>query len=442
MGIEDFCIQTRFRGKQMIGLVVVFLLMFILKSSTLLPFTNPDQSTSIALGFILVFAYLVGSNLKRLSLPQITGFIIAGILCGPYLLKFISESDVQDLELLDGLALSLIALTAGGELNIKRLKKRFKTMSSIVFFQTFIVLIGFILLGLLGRSFFPFLEGRTLIQVFAFSLLLGTLSTPTSPATTIAVITETKASGKYTDLVLGCAVVKDFFVIVIFAFSISISKSVIAPSHAFDLGFLLHILKEVGGSVLIGLFIGGGIILYLKYIKRDVTIFILGVAFFSYQISHNYGYHPLLICLVAGFLAENFSAQGKLLISAIEKSSIPVYVVFFAISGASLNLGALRQTWLLALICVVWRGALKFLGTFIGAKVTGEEMGIQKWAWSGFISQAGVALGMVIVVDAAFPEWGDEFMALVLAVVAINQIIGPVFLQKLLVKAKEAGKKL
>jgi len=425
----------------MIPLLLIFVLMLILKSSILLPFANPDQSTSIALGFILVFAYLFGSHLKRLSLPLITGFILAGILCGPYVLKFITPSDVQDLDLLDGLALSLIALTAGGEMNIQRLKGRFKSISAIVFFQTVIVLLGFVLLGFFGRSFISFLEEGTLLQVFAFSLLLGTLSTPTSPATTIAIITETKASGKYTDLVLGSAVVKDFFVIVIFAFSLSISKSVAMPSHGFDLSFLLQILEEVGGSILIGLFIGGGIILYLKYIKRDVTIFILSVAFFSYQISHNYGYHPLLICLIAGFLAENFSAQGKRLISAIEKSSIPIYVVFFALSGASLNLGALRQTWLLALICVVWRGVLKFSGTFFGARITQEEAGVQKWAWAGFISQAGVALGMAIVVEHNFPEWGDEFMALVLAVIAINQIIGPIFLQRLLFKVKEAGKK-
>ncbi len=425
----------------MIPLLVIFVLMLILKSSILLPFANPDQSTSIALGFVLVFAYLFGSQLKRLSLPLITGFILAGILCGPYVLKFITPSDVQDLDLLDGLALSLIALTAGGEMNIQRLRRRIKSITAIVFFQTVIVLLGFILLGFFGRSLISFLEGGTLFQVFAFSLLLGTLSTPTSPATTIAIITETKASGKYTDLVLGSAVVKDFFVIVIFAFSLSISKSVVTPSYGFDLSFLLQILEEVGGSILIGVFIGGGIILYLKYIKRDVTIFILSVAFFSYQISHTYGYHPLLICLLAGFLAENFSAQGKRLISAIEKSSVPVYVVFFALSGASLNLGALRQTWLLALICVVWRGVLKFSGTFFGARITQEEAGVQKWAWAGFISQAGVALGMAIVVEHNFPEWGDEFMALVLAVIAINQIIGPIFLQRLLFKVKEAGKK-
>jgi Kef-type K+ transport system membrane component KefB len=415
--------------------------MLLLKWSALLPFANSDQSTSLALGFILVFAYLVGNNLKRLSLPQITGFIIAGILCGPYILNFVSESDVNDLQLLDGLALSLIALTAGGEMKIARLRRQIKTIASIVLFQTFIVLFGFLLLGLIARYSVSFFGEMNLLQVFAFSLLLGTLMTPTSPATTIAVITETKSEGKFTDLILGTAVVKDFFVIVLFSFSLSFSKSAVAPTRDFDFRFLLHILSEVGGSILIGILIGTGIILYLKFIKKDVVIFILAVAFFSYQISHNYGYHPLLICLVAGFFAENFSSQGKLLISAIEKSSVPIYVVFFAISGASLNLNALRQTWLMALVCVVLRGLFKFSGTFIGARLTGGGKEVQTQSWAGFLSQAGVALGMAIVIQDNFPQWGSEFMALVLAIIAINQIIGPVFLQRLLVKVKEAGKK-
>jgi Kef-type K+ transport system membrane component KefB len=425
----------------MIPLAIVFLLMLLLKNSALLPFVNADQSTSLALGFILVFAYLFGNNFKRLSLPQITGFIIAGILCGPYILNFVSESDVKDLQLLDGLALSLIALTAGGEMKIERLRVQLKTITSIVFFQTLMILAGFMILGLLAQNFIPFFGGMSLLQIFAFSLLLGTLMTPTSPATTIAVMTETRSEGKFTDLILGSAVVKDFFVIILFSFSLSFSISAIAPSHDFDFGFVLHILGDVGGSILIGIIIGGGIILYLKFIKRDVIIFILAVAFFSYQISHNYGYHPLLICLVAGFFAENFSSQGKLLISAIERSSVPIYVVFFAISGASLDLSALRQTWLLALVCVGLRGLLTFSGTFIGARLTGEVKEVQTQGWAGFLSQAGVALGMAILVQDNFPDWGSEFMALVLAIIAINQIIGPVFLQKLLVRVKEAGKK-
>jgi Kef-type K+ transport system membrane component KefB len=425
----------------MIILIALLSLMFLLRSALLEPFSNPGQGTSIALGFILIFAFLFGKRMRPLRLPQITGFIIAGILCGPYVLRFLNEAEVRNLQLLDGLALSLIALTAGGEMRFDRIKKSIRSISSIVFFQTVFIISGFVLLGIIGRYVFPFFSESTVLVVFSISLILGTLATATSPSTTIAIITETRAKGKFTDLVLSAAVVKDFFVIVVFAFCLSFSKSLAPSAQQFDFGLLLHILREIGGSILIGGLVGGGIILYLKFIKRDVTVFIVSIAFFTYQISQSYGYHPLLICLTAGFFVENLSEQGDQLIHAIERVSLPIYVVFFAISGASLDLGALRKTWLLAVVCVVWRGILKFSGTYVGAKLARDEPGVQKYSWAGFISQAGVALGMAIIVERTFPEWGGEFKALVLAIIAINQVIGPVFLQRLLVKVGEAGKR-
>jgi Kef-type K+ transport system membrane component KefB len=419
-------------------LVFVFLLGLLFKSSILAPFSNPEMSTSLSLGFILIFAFLIGKRTRNLKLPQITGFIVAGIICGPYVFKFLSMEDVKNLQLLDGLALSLIALTAGGEMRMTRLKKRVKAISLILVFQTIVIITGFVIFCLLVRPLFSLFLEKTLLQVFVFSLLLGVLATATSPSTTIAVITETRARGRYADLILSTAVVKDFIVIILFAFFISWSRFMVQPAQAFDVKFLSDILLEIGGSILLGIGVGVGIILYLKYIKRDIAIFILGVAFFTYQISQSLGYHPLLICLVAGFVAENFSSQGEKLILAIENSSLPVYVVFFAISGASLNLEALQRSWLLALVFVVLRSVLKFSGTFIGARLAKEDKGVQKQSWAGFISQAGVALGMAIIVERTFPVWGNEFKALVLAVIAINQIIGPVLLQRLLFKVGEA----
>jgi Kef-type K+ transport system membrane component KefB len=425
----------------MIALVVIFVLMILLKTSVFLPFADPQKGTSIALGFILIFAFLFGKQVNRLKLPQITGFILAGILCGPYILKFLSTNQVRDLQLLDGLALSLIALTAGGEMEIGRLKSQLKSITSLVVFQTVTIILGFLFFGLMGRQFFPFFADLTVIQTVAVSLLIGTLATATSPSSTIAIITETKSKGKYTDLVLSVAVVKDFVVILLFAFFLSLSKPAFSPEQGFDKGILSQIFREVGGSAVLGVVVGGGIILYLKYIKREMTIFILSVAFFTYQISHNYGYHPLLICLVAGFLVENFSPHGDRFIQAIEKTSLPVYVVFFAISGAALNLDALRSSWLLALICVFWRALLKFIGTYCGASVVKEESGVRNLSWAGFISQAGVALGLAILVEQKFPHFRGIFLSLVIAIIAMNQVIGPILLQKLLIKVQETGKK-
>jgi len=426
----------------MIPAVVVFILMLLLKSGWLAPYGNWGQSTALALGFILLFAALFGKQVSRLKLPQITGFIVAGILCGPYVLKFLSITDVQNLQLFDGLALSLIALTAGGEMRIPQIRGSLKAIGTVVFSQTLVIMAGFMLLGWLGRSFLPFLSGMTPGQSLAYAVLLGTLATATSPSTTIAVIMETKAAGRYTDLILSAAVVKDFFVIMLFAFSLSLAESLLSPELGMNLGSVLHVLKDIGGSILIGLAVGGGIILYLKFIRREMAIFILSIAFFTYQITHGFGFHPLLICLIAGFLVQNVSAQGDSLIQEIEKISLPVYVVFFAISGASLDLGALKAGWLFALIYVVWRGILKFVGTYWGSRWSGQNRDMQWFGWAGFISQAGVALGMAIIIENEFPSWGGEFKAMVLAVIAVNQIIGPVLLQKLLVKVGEVGKKI
>ena len=425
----------------MIALVVIFILMLLLKTTAFVPFADPEKGTTVALGFILIFAFLFGKQVSRVKLPQITGYILAGILCGPYILKFLDVNQVSDLQLLDGLALSLIALTAGGEMEIDRLKGQLKSIKSLVVFQTVTIILGFLCFGLLGRQFFPFFASLTVIQTVAVSLLIGTLATATSPASTIAIITETQSKGKYTDLVLSVAVVKDFIVILLFALFLSLSKPFFSTEQGLDIGIFSQIFREVGGSAVLGVVVGGGIILYLKYIKREMTIFILSVAFFTYQISHSYGFHPLLICLVAGFLVENFSPHGDRFIQAIEKTSLPVYVVFFAISGASLNIDALRSSWLLALTCVFWRGLLKFVGTYSGASVVKEERGVRNLSWAGFISQAGVALGLAILVEENLPHFKGVFLSLVIAIIAINQIIGPVLLQKLLIKVQETGKK-
>lgn len=94
-----------------------------------------------------------------------------------------------------------------------------------------------------------------------------------------------------------------------------------------------------------------------------------------------------------------------------------------------------------AVVLVLWRGGLKYAGTFLGAKIFREEKGMQRESWKGFIAQAGVAMGMAVIVEKTFPAWGNEFKAIVLTVIALNQIAGPILFQRLLVKMDEAGKK-
>ena len=425
----------------MIELLILLAGMLLWRSEIIQFSLGLQSSLALSFGFILLFAFLVGQRVARFQLPQITGFILAGILGGPYLLGFLSHHDVQTLQIFDGLALSLIALIAGGEMRLSRLKQQLRAIFHLVFWQTFFIIGGFIMIGFL----LPLKIFHQQIGYFAplpFFLLLGTLATATSPSTTIAVITETRSKGRLTDLVLGTAVVKDFVVILLFAFSLSLVKSWVqggGESAGLDWLVVFRLLEEVGGSLLLGVVIGGGLVLYLKYIQREVTVFILSIAFFSYEISHSLGFHPLLICLVAGFIVENYSPYGTNLIKAIKKVALPIFVIFFAISGASLDMIALRKSWMLAVAIVLIRSALKFLGTFSGARLGGTNSLMRSFGWAGFISQAGVTLGMAIIIEKEIPLWGAQFKTLLLAVIALNQIIGPVLLQKLLVRSGESG---
>ncbi len=395
-----------------------------------------------AFGIVAVAARKIAEVFQRLKLPLITGFLAIGLVSGPEFLDIIHKEALQDLSFVNDLALAFIAFAVGSELYLKELRSRIKSIISMTISQ---VLVTFILVSLciyIISDLVSFTQGMEPAARMAISMLAGTIAIARSPASAIAIINELRARGPFTQTAIGVTVVKDFAVIGIFAFSLSFADALVTPGQGFSIGFLGVILQEVGISLALGVAIGVLIILYLRYVKGELSVFILGVAFFTYEISHSYGYHPLLICLLAGFIVQNYSAQGDRLIQALEKVATPVYVVFFAISGASLDLRALRQGWILALLCFAWRGVLKFAGTYVGARVSGEDVRFRRAGWSGYIAQAGVTLGMAIVVGETFPGWGEEFKALVLAVIALNQVIGPILLQKFLIKSGEAGRRV
>ncbi|MCP2604444.1 cation:proton antiporter, partial [Candidatus Aminicenantes bacterium AC-708-M15] len=268
-------------------IIVFFVLIYVLKSIST-GTGNLNQSATFALGFLLITAFLFGKITKKLKLPMITGFMVMGIICGPYFLKLINLNEVKSLQLLDGLALSLIALTAGGELRLAILKEKRKTIILIILFQALFLLCGFLIFCFFARDFLTFLPIDKLSYVFAFGLLFGVLSIATSPSTTIAIITETRAKGPLTDLVLSITVFKDVIVIVLFAFSFSFSKFLIVAKSNFSFSILLNLLKEMSGSIITGVLMGLIIIFYLKFIKKEITIFILSIAFFTYELSSHF----------------------------------------------------------------------------------------------------------------------------------------------------------
>ncbi len=335
-------------------------------------------------GFLLLTAYLIGDVLSRFKLPKITGYILAGILFGPHLLDLVSAGTVRELKLIDDLALTFIAFAAGGELRLEGLRERRTSITLNVFFQTVIVFLGVAAFAMAARSLLPFLDGKPAAHGLAVALLLGTFAVARSPSSAIAIISECKARGPFTEMVLGVTVVIDVLVIILFAAMVSIGQVLITPGAEIDFRFISMIFIALGGSILGGIGLGWVILLYMKYVRAEVLVFILALAFmvtlfsrqFAMLLDHvfNVALHlePMLICVTAGFWVRNFSPDGGLFMATIDRSSLPIYVIFFSLTGAALKIDALSQTWLIALLLVAVRSLLVWLGAYLGGSLSGD----------------------------------------------------------------------
>ena len=410
------------------------------------PHISKAEETTMDLGFVLIASYLVGSLCPKLKMPMITGYMLAGVFFGPYLLAFIdphlavlSHSAIDELELINHVALGLIAFTAGGELKLAAIKKRWKSLLSVTFLQSLSAFLGvgaglYFLGGML-----PGLSEFNANERLVASLLLACTAMANSPSTTIAVINETNAKGPVTELALGVTVIKDMLVIACFAATMSVSVALMSPEAGFDSSFALGLAWEIVGSLIAGVVLGGLLALYIEKFSGELPVFLMGVAFLVDYLAEPIHLHGLLICMMAGFVVENFSPHGHTFVEGVERNSLPVYVVFFTLGGADMELPALAKVGLVATLLVLGRGFFTWLGTTFSAKISGESKIVQKCAWTGFLGQAGVTLGFAVIVSAEFPTIGDQLRTIIVAAIAMNQIFGPIIMRYGLAAAGEIG---
>lgn len=425
-------------------LLLVLALMFVLRpvgGEEPAAYLRP-AATTLALGFLLLAAVQAGSLANRFGLPRITGYIIVGIAVGPDALGLVTATDVASLRLIDDIAISLIALTAGAELKVRDLRALGRSMVSIMGAEMVAV---FVVVGsavLLMAPLLPFTAGRDMGTVAVIALIFGSIAIANSPSVAIAVINDTRSRGPVSSTVLGVTVMKDVAVILLFAVALSFARTLLSPAAGFDVAFLLELGWELGGSVIVGAISGWVISLYLRHLKAQLIVFALALAFINAYIASILHLELLVLSLTAGFFLENIApARGEPFVHALEANSLPLYALFFSLAGASLHLAELATLWPFALALVTLRAGAIYGGTWIGARMSGADPAVRRYAWLGFISQAGVTLGMVVIAGRAFPEWGGELVTLFVAMVAIHELVGPVVLQWGLQRAGEVGRR-
>ncbi|MCJ7628606.1 MAG: cation:proton antiporter, partial [Longimicrobiales bacterium] len=312
-------------------------------------------SATLFLGFLLLSSFLAGRAAKAIALPQITGYLVIGIVVGPHVLGILTRDIVEEFRFVNGVALALIALSAGGELRAKSLRERIRGIGLITTFQIVFVFSLVAAAVFLASGAIGLLQGESRGVILAVALLLGLVAVAKSPATTIAIITEEKARGVLTDTVLGVTVLKDVIILVLIAVLIPLSATIVDPTIGFSLDAVWRILMGILGSLAAGLGMGWLVTLYLKRIPAYRILFVLGVAFMAAYLGERFHLEYILIAMAAGFYVQNFSRQGRRLLHALEANSLPVYALFFAVAGADLDVTVLRTAWMIATAIIVTR---------------------------------------------------------------------------------------
>lgn len=395
--------------------------------------------TALACGYLLLSAFLVGAIFKSLRLPRLTGYLVTGIVVGPQILNLVSGAMVSNLQIFTGTATALIALTAGVELDLRAMKPLLKSIGwlSLIAVCGTIVLISFAVFGL--RRELPFLHDLTTIQVAAMSAVLGVTMVAQSPAVVVALHSEMESDGPLTRTVLGVVVLSDLLVIVLFAIVSSITKSFLGSgSDALHTAGALA--WEVLGSLVIGTLVGIVVTIYLKYVKGSSALFVITAAFLIAEVGQRIDLDPLLVALAAGVFIRNFTQQGGRLQDEIEQSSLPVYVVFFAVTGATIHVHDLLVVGLPAIVLVATRMSGFLALGWLSTRIARATDNVRKYIGFGLMPQAGLALALALLFVKTFPKLGAGAAALVFGGVAINEMVAPVLYRYALVKTGEAGK--
>lgn len=388
-------------------------------------------------GVVSIAANRIASVFQKANLPIITGFLMTGILCGPFVLDLIPSQSIGELNFINELALAFIAFAAGAELYFRELISKINSIKWNTLGQLFFSFgIGSLTVFFLADHI-SFMEDMNFSTRLAVALLAGTVFVARSPASAIAVINELRAKGPFTQTVMGVTVLKDFIVIVLFAMCFAMSISLVSGNEFKYISVLfpvLEILISAGIGYLLGrlldVFLGFG----LKSDTKAVVIVLLGwgVYFINHLLGtldvipgHHIRLEPLITCIIASLYITNYSRFKPEFLSILEKTGPMIYAAFFTLTGASLDIHILFSIWPIALFFFCIRLITIIGGSYAGGFIAKDPIRFVHVGWMPYVTQAGVALGLTALVSNQFPEWGPEFATIMIGIIVLNQIVGP-----------------
>ena len=377
---------------------------------------------------IMLFAGLLfGRLLKLVKLPNVTGYLIAGSVLGPFVTKILTAEQVESLSVISNMALSFIAFTVG--LSFKRSYFKRVGMTPVVIALLEALVAVFLVQGALIAAGFD----------VAFSIVLGAIAAATAPAATIMVIKQYGAKGPVTDTLMAVVAIDDAVALVAFGFAVSIAGVISGNGGGNIFLSILQPLWQVFLSLLIGAVMGVLFKIPLRFFKKSGNrlIIIIGFVFMTSALATLCGVSELLACMALGSVFCNISTESDSINDLCDFFTPPLFELFFVVSGAGLDVSVLPQIGVMGAIYVVVRCVGKYLGAFIGAKIMKAPDAVAKYIGPTLIPQAGVAIGLTIVAQSVVPHYAAQVRAVILCGTLIYELVGPAITKITLKKAGE-----
>lgn len=376
----------------------------------------------------LAVGFIGGKFIEILKLPNVSGYLLIGVLLGSSFFNIISPEDIEVLEVISELALAFIAFNIGSEFVIKEIKK----FGRKIFWITLGEVIGAILF-VFSVMYFVFR------QDFPFSIVIASMSAATAPAATLLVIRQYQAKGPLTKTILPVVALDDILGIIAFGIALALAKVSISGESLSVISLILSIGGEIFGSILLGFVLGLILTISVKKLQShdDYQIASLIAIGLGMGISTALGLSPLLTNIVIGTTLVNLVPRTDRVFGSVNNFVPAFYVLFFTLAGASLELGILRQIGLIGTAYVLARGYGKYIGSYIGSTYVKAEDVVKKYLGFALLPQGGISIGLLILVRQQMPEYSDAITTIIMFSILIYETSGPIFSKYALKKSGE-----
>ena len=383
-------------------------------------------NTLTDLALMIFTGMFCGRMVKHIKLPNVTGYLIAGLLIGPSVFGLLSGSFLDAITIISKVALGFIAFSIGNEFKMSYFKEVGIAPVVIACLESlFAVLFVFLALVVTGHQ-------------VAFSLVLSAIAAATAPAATIMVIKQYRARGPVTKTLLSVVAIDDATALILFSLSVAIAQAVMGTAGSLAAS-LLSPVWEIGGALAVGAVLGFIFLVPLRYFKKpgNRLSLIVGFIFAGLGIAQWLGLSDLLLCMAMGAVLANFSPDIGNLMELTDGVTPPIFMIFFVASGAELQLSVLPTVGLIGILYIVFRILGKIFGASLGGMICKCDKSVRKYLGPCLLPQAGVAIGLSLAAAEVVPQFASQIRAVILCGTLIYELIGPAVTKMSLKQAKE-----